>query len=339
MKLYQISLLTLVSTLLFTSSSNASDINAQGASFPKAVYHEWIEAYHDETGKELQYTPTGSGAGILSAVHRKSDFSGTDKPLPSWRLKRYKLKMFPTVIGSIVLAYNIPGVEDNALKLSESAIAAIFSGEATHWDDARIVKHNIALDLPHEPIKVAVRKDGSGTTYNFTYYLRRIDHKHFRKASKEFEWKPQSLISAKGSSGMTQQIEETEFSIGYVDYASKQKHHLTSATIQNRARKWVLPTLYGCVKGAQNAKMHKKNDFYDILAYKKGQSTYPIIAATFILLPDEPSEKNKEIIDFFDWAFSEGEYIANKHGFAMLPEKTIKEIRSYWDELLSLEEN
>jgi phosphate transport system substrate-binding protein len=242
--------------------------------------------------------------------------------------------MFPTVVGSIVLAYNLPGIGDNELKLSEKAIAAIFSGEAKYWDDECIVKDNQSSNLPHKLIKVAVRKDESGTTYNFTYYLRKIDYKHFRKASKSFNWKAETIIKAKGSSGMSQQIQENPYSIGYVDFASKQKHYLTAATIQNKEGKWVVPTLQSCAKGAQNASMVKERDFYDIVAYQEGKMSYPLIATSFILLPDEPSSKNREIIRFFNWAFSEGGYIANKNGFSILPEKTINEIRSYWQELL-----
>ncbi len=317
--------------MVVLSALQASDIDARGATFPKAVYTEWMEAYEAQTGNKIHYEPTGSGDGIVSAVQRKSDFSGTDKPLRSWRLERYKLRMFPVVVGSIVLAYNIPGVQDNALRLDEEAIGAIFSGEAKFWDDARITKNNKALNLPHEPIKVAVRKDGSGTTYNFTYYLRKIDYAHFRKAVKKLDWKADT-IAAEGSSGLSETIKATPYSIGYTDFSYKQKYDLSVATLENRVGKWVAPSLQTSTDGAKSAHLKKKNNFYGIIAYPKGQTSYPIIATSFVLLPNEGKEKNKEVVDFFDWAFENGEAIANKHGFAMLPKETLKEIDAYWDE-------
>ncbi|WP_309499874.1 phosphate ABC transporter substrate-binding protein PstS [Sulfurovum sp.] len=310
---------------------HASDIEARGASFPKAVYTDWMEAYEEATGIKINYTPTGSGDGIISAVKRKSDFSGTDKPLRPWRLERYKLTMFPAIVGSIVLAYNIPGVADNDLKLDEEAISAIFSGGAKFWDDPRIVKENMHLELPHEPIKVVVRSDGSGTTYNFTYYLRKIDYAHFKKAEKDFDWKADT-IEAEGSSGMSQQIKSTEYSIGYTDFSYKQKYDLSVATLKNRVGKWVSPSLKTSTNGAKYANLSKKNDFYGIIAYPKGKTSYPIIATSFVLLPYENENKNKKITEFFDWAFLNGEAIANKHGFAMLPKETLKEIGLYWKE-------
>lgn len=319
------------SILVLLTIGQASDIEARGASFPKAVYTDWMKAYEETTGKKIEYTPTGSGDGIVSAVRRKSDFSGTDKPLRSWRLERYKLTMFPAIVGSIVLAYNIPGVGDNALKLDEKAISSIFSGEAKFWDDPIIVKENRHLKLPHEPIKVVVRSDGSGTTYNFTYYLRKIDYTHFKKAKKNFDWKA-NTIAVEGSSGMSKQIKSTEYSIGYTDFSYKQKYDLNVATLKNRAGKWVSPSLKTSRDCAKYANLSKENDFYGIIAYQKGKTSYPIIATSFVLLPYEKKEKNREIIEFFHWAFLHGEAIANKHGFAMLPKETIKEIDLYWEE-------
>lgn len=329
MKPINILLFILLSKVLFLDAH--ADIQGRGATFPKIVYIEWIKKYEEETGKSINYNPTGSGDGIVSIVKRNADFSGSDKPLRSWRLKRYKLNMFPTLVGSIVLAYNIPGVGDTQLKLSEKAISAIFSGEAKFWDDERITKTNLLLDLPHEPIKVAVRADGSGTTYNFVSYLRKIDYKHFRKAKKKFDWKADT-ISADGSSKLSKLIGQTPYSIGYVDYSKKIKFVLDSATVQNKEGSWVLPTLEAAKNGAKHANLEKEKDFYGVIAYQEGKNAYPLIATTYILLPYETNEMNKEVLEFFDWAFKNGKEIANKHGFAMLPNKTIEDIKSYWIE-------
>lgn len=312
-----------------TQSLQAQSLQARGASFPKTVYADWIDSYYKQTGIRIRYEATGSGDGIVSIVHRQADFAGSDKPLKPWRLKRYKLHMFPTLVGCIVLAYNLPGIPDGALKLSEEAIAAIFSGEALFWDDARITKHNPSLPLPHQPIKLAVRADGSGTTYNMTWYLRKIDYEHFPKAKKKFPWKPKT-ISADGSSNLSKLIQSTPYSIGYVDYSKKLKFSLPAATIENRSGNWIPPSLKAAQKSAALAHLDKEKDFYGIIAYKNGNESYPLVATTFILLPKENQVKNREITRFFQWAFTHGEAIANKHGFALLPQNTLNDISQYW---------
>lgn len=310
---------------------HAHDILGRGASFPSIVYKDWANAYEEATGKSIQYFATGSGDGIISIKHRAVDFGGSDKPLQSWRLRRYGLSMFPTIIGSIVLAYNLPGVADNALHLSEKAIGEIFTGEVKFWDDPVIVENNAKLQLPHEPIRVIVRSDGSGTTYNFTYYLRKIDYKHFRKAKKSFDWQA-DVKGAEGNSGVAKSIFNTPYSIGYVDYAHKKDMNLTAAVLQNREGYWVAPSLEACRYGAQYSKLHMDNDFSTVIAYPKGKRSYPLIATSFILLPDEKKEVNPKVIDFYRWVFANGEEIAKKHGYAFLPKSIIEEIKFYWQE-------
>lgn len=318
--------------LFFSSLSLCADsLSGRGASFPSKVYKDWIEAYHEATGHKIKYEATGSGDGILSIKNRKCDFSGSDKPLRSWRLRRYGLSMFPAIIGSIVLAYNIPGVEDNQLRLSEEAIAAIFNGKAKFWDDSLITKYNKDLNLTHEPIRVVVRKDGSGTTFNFTYYLRKIDYEHFKKASKLPKWEVDAIRS-EGGSGVAKSIQETPYSIGYVDNGKKQSKNLTAATLQNKEGYWVRPTLQACKDGAKYGELHKDNDFYTILAYPEGKTSYPLIATSFILLPDENKKTNAKVTDFYAWALENGEELAAKRGYAVLPKSTVEEIKAYWKE-------
>jgi len=170
---------TLITTAVVASVAlttvNAADLKGRGASFPGPVYKAWTAEYFAATGKKVNYTPTGSGDGIKSIKKRMVDFAGSDKPLKADKLAKAKLYMFPSVIGSIVLAYNLEGVKDGELKLSRAAIDAIFTGKATHWDDALIVKGNEGLKLPHEAITTCVRADKSGTTFNFTYFLNKIN--------------------------------------------------------------------------------------------------------------------------------------------------------------------
>jgi len=322
-----ISLLGIVSLVSFL---NAAEINGRGASFPAPLYKAWISAYNKATGQQVNYTPTGSGDGIKSIKKRMVDFAGSDKPLKPKKLKKYKLYMFPTVIGSIVLAYNLPGIKDGELKLSQKAIAGIFSGKIKYWDDKELSSVNPDLKLPHQPITVAVRADKSGTTFNFTYYLSKIDSDDF-KPSKKPRWKA-NVIAGKSNSGVSANIQQTKYSIGYIEYSYKQKLGLAAAQVQNKAGKYILPTLQSFQEAAKYAKWSPKNDFYAIIAYPDGEKSYPIVAATFILLPQEKNDTNKLVTKFFDFAYSDGDKIATDLGYVPLPKETKDMVRKYWEE-------
>ena len=311
-----------------TLSINASEIQGRGASFPAPVYKAWIAAYNKATGEKVNYTPTGSGDGIKSIKKRIVDFAGSDKPLKPKKLKKYKLYMFPTVVGSIVLAYNIPGVKDGELRLSEKAIAGIFSGKIKYWDDEVIKAENSNLKLPHEKITVAVRADKSGTTFNFTYYLHQIDPDDF-KVSKKPTWKA-NVVAGKSNSGVTANIQNTKYSIGYIEYSYKLKSNLPAATIQNKAGKYIKPTVKSFQDAAKYATWTADKDFYAVIAYPDGETSYPIVAATFILLPKEKVDTDKKVTKFFDFAYKNGDKLAADLGYVPLPASTKEEIRKYW---------
>lgn len=318
-----------VATAIMTTTAVASEIQGRGASFPGPLYKIWIAAYNAKTGEKVNYTPTGSGDGIKSIKKRMVDFAGSDKPLKAKALKKSKLYMFPSVIGSIVLAYNIPGVKDGALKLSEKAIAGIFSGKITHWDDTAITSINPELKLPHEKITVAVRADKSGTTYNFTYYLSKLDNKAF-KASKKPNWNG-NVIAGKSNAGVSANIEQTKYSIGYVEYSYKQKLGLDAAQVQNREGTYILPTLKSFQDAAKYATWTPENDFYALIAYPEGNTSYPIVAATFILLPQEKADTNKQVTKFIDFAYANGDKIASDLGYVPLPKETKEMVHRYWE--------
>jgi len=309
------------------TSANAGAITGRGASFPAPVYVDWAQAYFKATGNKVTYTGTGSGDGIKSISKRLVDFGGSDEPLKAEKLQEGKLAMFPAIVGSIVLAYNIPGVADNQLKLSEKAIAAIFSGEAKFWDDAVITADNAGVALPHQPIIVAVRADSSGTTFNFTYYLNKLDRNLFT-ANKKPEWAA-NIVGGKGNQGVTANIQQNKYSIGYIEYSYKLKSNLPAATVQNKEGKWIKPTVASFQDAAKYAKWDKSTDFYAMIAYPKGATSYPIVAASFILLAEDKPEQNKEVAKFFEWALANGDGIAENLGYVPLPDETASEISAY----------
>jgi len=323
---------TLITTVAVTSLTltalHAADLKGRGASFPGPVYKAWTSEYYAATKQQVNYTPTGSGDGIKSIKKRMVDFAGSDKPLKTDKLAKAKLYMFPSVIGSIVLAYNIDGVKDGELKLSRAAIDAIFTGKATHWDDALIVKGNEGLKLPHEPISTCVRADKSGTTFNFTYFLNKINPDF--KVSKKPTWKAGKVIAGKSNSGVSANIQQIKNSIGYIEYSYKIKLGLPAAQIENKEGNFINPTVSSFQDAAKYATWTAENDFYAVIGDPAGATSYPIVAATFILLPVEKEEMNKKVTAFIDWAYTNGDKAASNLGYVPLPKETKDAVRAYW---------
>ncbi len=318
---------------LMAVSSFAYTINGTGASFPYPVYKQWIKSYYQATGNRVNYTATGSGTGIKEVAYRHVNFGGTDKPLTPATLKKAKLYQFPTVVGGIVFGYNIPGVDN--LKLSEAAIEGIVLGNIKYWDNPLIVKYNPDAKLPHKKIIFVHRSDKSGTTFNFTYYLSKMSktwRAHFG-ARKLINWPTDADgrgIAGKGNFGVSAAIKTNEYSIGYVDYADAKKNSLKMATVEAADGKFVSPTSENFAQGAKYAGFEPKKDFYKIIAYpKKG---YPIIASTFILVPQEKINDDKKVIAFFDYAYKNGDAAASKLGYIPLPSSVKAQIRKYWAE-------
>jgi len=307
----------------------AEELKGRGASFPAPIYKVWTSEYYKATGVKVNYTPTGSGDGVKSITKRMVDFAGSDTPLKQKELKKEKLHMFPTVIGSVVLAYNLDGIKDGELKLSRKAIAGIFNGTITHWDDRAIAEHNAGLVLPHEPITVVVRADKSGTTFNFTYFLNQIDEKI--NVSKKPTWKANKVIAGKSNSGVSANIQQIKNSIGYIEYSYKMTLGLSAAQVENKEGQFITPTLESFQDAAKYATWSPENDFYAVIGDPAGPTSYPIVAATFLLLPEEKQAENKLVTKFMEWAYAQGDAAAVELGYVPLPEETKEQIRAYWE--------
>jgi len=257
------------------------------------------------------------------------DFAGSDKPLKPAKLRDAKLYMFPSVVGSIVLAYNLDGVKDGELKLSRAAIDAIFTGKAKFWDDAVITKENAGLKLPHEAITTCVRADKSGTTFNFTYFLNKINEAV--KVSKKPTWTAAKVVAGKSNSGVSANIQQIKGSIGYIEYSYKTKLGLPAAQVENKEGKFINPTVQSFQDAAKYASWTADNDFYAVIGDPAGATSYPIVAATFILLPEEKTATNKEVTAFMEWAYAKGDKAAADLGYVPLPASTKDAIRGYWE--------
>ncbi|QSZ42725.1 phosphate ABC transporter substrate-binding protein PstS [Sulfurimonas aquatica] len=323
--------IALASTVLLTSLNAGEIIKGSGASFPYSVYQKWLKAYNKESGVRVDYIKKGSSKGIKDAKARAVDFAGTDKPLSPKVLRKNGLLQFPGVVGAITMGYNVPGVD--GLKLSRSAIVAIADGSITHWDDALIAKENANVKLPHEKLTFVHRADGSGTTYNFTYYLSKVSKK-WRKsfgAKKSLSWPGDHHIGGKTNSGVAALLKQTEYSVGYIDYADAKNNDITMATVENREGNFIVPTLKSFQTAAAKASLDPKKDFYAVIADPKGAESYPMVAATFILIPSEKAKTNKDVTKFIDWCYVNGQDIAMGLGFVPLPDSLTAKIRAYWD--------
>lgn len=321
----------LLAAAVAVTAANAGDkINGAGASFPAPLYYDWAYNYGKETKIRINYQSIGSGGGIKQISGRIVDFGASDKPLKTKELKKSKLLQFPAVIGSIVIAHNIPGVKDEELKLKNSVVADIFAGKITKWNDAAIAADNKGVALPDKKIIVVHRSDGSGTTYNFTYYLSGASEnwKDNFGTGKAIDWA--TGIGGKGNEGVANLVKQTPYAVGYVETAYKEKNHLSGAQLQTASGKWVTAREENFKAAAKYASWTKEDNFYAMLALQPGDTSYPIVAATFILLPVEKPAMNKKVITFYDYAFKNGDTAAKKLGYIPLPEATKNMIREYW---------
>jgi len=209
------------------AASIAGDkISGAGASFPAPLYYDWAYQYGKETKSRVNYQSIGSGGGIKQISKRIVDFGASDKPLTVKELAKDKLLQFPAVIGSIVIAINVEGIADEQLHLKNEVVADIFAGRITMWNDPKIAIDNQGLKLPNEKIIVVHRSDGSGTTYNFTYYLNKSSEYWANNygVGKAIEWA--TGIGGKGNEGVASLVKQTPYTIGYIENAYKEKNGL-----------------------------------------------------------------------------------------------------------------
>jgi phosphate transport system substrate-binding protein len=326
----KIASIALVAAVTITSSFAADKINGAGASFPAPLYYDWAFNYEKDTGTKVNYQSIGSGGGIKQITGRIVDFGASDEALNTLKLAKDNLFQFPAVIGSIVVAFNVDGIADETLKLSNENVADIFAGKITMWNDAKIVADNAGVNLPNQKIIVVHRSDGSGTTFNFTYYLSGSSEswKNTFGTGKAVDWK--TGIGGKGNEGVANLVKQTPYSIGYIESAYKDKNNLSAAVLKTASGKWVKATEENFKAAAKYATWTKEKHFHSVLALQQGDTSYPIVAATFILLPREGGEMNKKVIAFYDYAFKNGDEAAKKLGYIALPEDTKNMVREYW---------
>lgn len=313
-------------------SALAADISGAGATFPYPVYAKWADTYKKDTNVGMNYQSIGSGGGIKQIKAKTVTFGATDAPLKGDELEKDGLVQWPMVMGGIVPVINLEGVAAGDLVLDGPTLAGIFQGAIKTWDDAAIKKLNPNVKLPSTAIAVVHRSDGSGTTFNFTDYLSKVSPAWKDKvgSATAVEW-PVG-IGAKGNEGVANNVANTRNSIGYVEYAYAKQNKLTYTKLINKDGKTVAPVSATFQAAAANADWTKAPGFYQILTDQPGAESWPITAATFILMhkksPDEASAK--EALKFFDWAFAKGGPAAEELDYIPMPANVVSLIKNEW---------
>ncbi|MBB5045330.1 phosphate transport system substrate-binding protein [Rhodopseudomonas rhenobacensis] len=315
-----------------STSAFAADITGAGATFPFPVYSKWADLYKKETGNGLNYQSIGSGAGIKQIQAKTVTFGATDAPLKPEQLEKDGLVQWPQVMGAIVPVVNLEGIKPGELVFDGETLASVYLGKITKWNDPAIAKLNPKLKLPTDAITVVRRSDGSGTTFNFTDYLSKAsaDWKSKVGSGTAVEWP--AGVGAKGNEGVAGNISQTKNSIGYVEYAYAKQNKLTYAAMINKAGKTVQPTVAAFQAAAANADWAKAPGYYLILTDQPGEASWPITAATFILMHKEPADKaaSAEAIKFFKWAFEKGDKAAEELDYIPMPAPVVKQIEKTW---------
>jgi phosphate transport system substrate-binding protein len=314
-------------TALFASSATAAEtINAAGATFPAPIYQKWFEEYrmaHPDV--QINYQAIGSGGGIRQLTEGTVDFGASDAPMTDDQIKAVKVKPlhFPTVMGAVVLTYNIPGVTQT-LKLSPEVIGGMYLGTITKWNDPKIAADNKGVNLPNKDIEIVHRSDGSGTTFVFTDYLSKIspDWKAKVGANASVSW-PLGL-GGKGSDGVAGLIKQTPNSIGYVELIFAAQNKLEFADVKNAAGKFVHPSFEGVSAAAANSK-EMPPDFRVSITNAPGAASYPISTFTWLLIPSEIKDpaKKKAITDFLGWMLAAGQKDCEALSYAQLPKSVV----------------
>jgi len=316
----------------FATAAQAQTITGAGASFPAPVYAKWADAYKKDAGVSVNYQSIGSGGGIKQIKAGTVVFGASDSPLKPDDLQKSGLVQFPTVMGGVVPVINLEGIKSGGLVLDGKTLADIFLGKITSWNDPAIQKLNPDVKLPDQAIAVVRRSDGSGTNFLFTDYLSKVNPEFKEKvgAATSVEW-PVGL-GAKGNEGVANSVKQTSGAIGYVEFAYAEQNKLPHVSLINAAGKKVEPTMDAFRSAASSADWASAPGYYLILTNQKGEGSWPITGATFILMHKQPKDAaaTREALKFFDWAYKSGDDMAEALDYVPMPDNVVEDIHKTW---------
>ena len=315
-----------------SASAQSVDLTGAGATFPYPIYSKWFSDYAQNTGVKINYQSIGSGGGIRQLSEQTVDFGASDGPMSDQELAGAKggpVLHFPTVMGAVVITYNVPGVT-RPLNLSGDLIADIFQGKITKWNDARIVAQNRGVSLPSSDILVVHRSDGSGTTYIFTDYLNTVSPSWAGSLGKGKDIKWPVGLGGKGNEGVAGQVSQTPGSIGYVELAYAKQNKLPYANVRNADGRFVSPSIASVTAAAASMKLPKNTDYRVSIVNAPGKDSYPISSMTWILVYQNQPDKVKgtKLVNFLRWAYKNGEKSAATLDYAPLPASMVATLQN-----------
>jgi len=312
-------------------ADNPLSINGAGATFPFPMYSKWFDEYHKKNaGVQINYQSIGSGGGIKQVTEGTVDFGASDGPMNDDQLKAFKDKHgfgilhFPTVLGADIPTYNIPGVTAE-LNFTPDAIAGIFLGKITKWNDPAIAGSNKGVNLPANDIVVVHRSDGSGTTYIWTDYLSKVSEDWKNKVGKGASINWPVGLGGKGNEGVAGLIKQTPNSFGYIELIYAIQNNMPYGRVKNSSGAFIKADLAGVTAAAAGAAKDMPDDFRVSITNAPGKAAYPISSFTWLLIPEKFSDAGKRdaIKGFVSWMLTDGQNSAEALSYAKLPKEVV----------------
>jgi phosphate transport system substrate-binding protein len=315
-------LLLLVCVVLAIPLFGQTTLNGAGATFPYPIYSKWFSEYHKaHSDVEINYQSIGSGGGIRQVTAGTVDFGASDMPMTDKQLQESKTKILnlPTVLGTDVPAYNVPGVGE--LKFTPEALAGIFLGKITKWNDKALTAANPGVNLPDKEIIVVHRSDGSGTTFIWTDYLSKVSPEWKSQVGSDTSVKWPVGMGGKGNEGVAGFVRQLQGSIGYVELIYAIQNNIQYGSVRNSTGNFVKASLDSVTAAAASAPKMPA-DFRVSITNAPGKDAYPISSFTWLLIPvpSKDPAKGKILSEFLNWMVSDGQKMTSALSYAPLPE-------------------
>jgi phosphate transport system substrate-binding protein len=323
---------------MMATSAFAADITGAGATFPFPIYAKWAEGYKAATGTGMNYQSIGSSGGLKQIRAKTVTFGASDAPVKGADLDKDGMVQFPAIIGGTVPVLNLDGFKPGELRVTGPVLAEIFTGYIVNWNDKKIAALNPGKKLPDQLITVVHRADGSGTTFNFTDYLTSVSPLWKEKVGTgaAVKWPAASSVGGKGNEGVAANVNRVKGAVGYVEYAYVKKNNMNFMQLQNANGKFVNPSEEAFAGAAAGADWFSVPGMGVSMVNAKGNDSWPISTASFILMYKDPADKaaSAEALKFFDWAFKNGKKMASDLDYVALPDSLTDQIRSkVWSQI------
>jgi phosphate transport system substrate-binding protein len=323
-------MLLLLCALFALPAVGQTTLNGAGATFPNPMYSKWFSEYHKvHSDVQINYQPIGSGGGIHQVIVGTVDFGASDMPMTDDQLKEAKFKVLniPTVLGAVVPAYNIPGVTGE-VKFTPEALAGIFLGTITKWNDKALTGANPGTNFPDQEIIVVHRSDGSGTTFIWTDYLSKVsgDWKSQVGSGTSVKW-PKGL-GGKGNEGVAGSIRQLKGAIGYVELIYAVQNNISFGSVKNSSGNFLKASLEGVTAAAASAPKMPA-DFRVSITNAPGKDAYPISSFTWLLIPAQSKNpaNGKILADFLNWMVTDGQKMTSALSYAPLPDNVVQKVK------------